>query len=345
MLAIHHLSVDYPERSAVEDINFYLHTGDILTLVGPTGCGKSSVLRAIAGLLRPSAGEIVINGICTCAERFVPPEKRRTGLVFQDFALFPHLNVEQNVGFRVKERKIVDHWLNVLGLESHRQAMPETLSGGQKQRVALARSLAHDPMLVLLDEPLSNLDMSMKAELRWQIREALKASGVTAIWVTHDQEEALSVGDKVAVMNAGRLEQVAAPEICYAVPTSRFVARFLGKGFFLGARMRDGCAETSLGPAEVVFAGGLDSHNPPLQGEGIEVLVRPHDVSIEYSDKPNAEVLSQMFEGETRLYAIRMDEGVDMQVRADHALAVKPQERVKAHLCAPHPLTAFPEAN
>ena len=166
MLSIEALNIHYGNAHAVQNLTLRIAKGEILALVGPTGCGKSSALRAVAGLLEPSKGEIRIDGQATTNGNFVPPERRSTGMVFQDFALFPHLNVEENVGFRVSDTNQVDMWISNLGLKAFRKAMPETLSGGQKQRVALARSLAHQPKLLLLDEPLSNLDAAFKIELR-----------------------------------------------------------------------------------------------------------------------------------------------------------------------------------
>jgi len=252
MLNITDLEVCYRtgagERVAVSDFNLALEVGEIVTLVGPTGCGKSSVLRAVAGLERLAGGRILLGEMVIDRDRFVAPEKRRCGMVFQDFALFPHLTVARNVSFRARNPDRVEQWIDLLELDTCRDAMPATLSGGQKQRVALARALAHEPQVVLLDEPLSNLDQAMKSGLRWQIRDALKAAGVAAIWVTHDQDEALSVGDRVGVMSIGRLEQVDEPERCYRAPETRFVARFLGDGVFLRGRLtNDGCVQTALG--------------------------------------------------------------------------------------------------
>jgi len=290
MLNITDLEVRYRtgagERAAVAGFSLALERGEIVTLVGPTGCGKSSVLRAVAGLVRPAAGRIELDGLIIDRDRFVPPEKRGCGLVFQDFALFPHLSVAQNIGFRVRDPARVEEWIGRLELGAHRDAMPETLSGGQKQRVALARALAHEPRVVLLDEPLSNLDQAMKIGLRWQIRDALKAAGVPAIWVTHDQDEALSVGDRVGIMSTAKLEQVGEPERCYRAPATRFVAEFLGDGVFLRGRLQgDGCVHTSLGCCNTADP----RHADALSGsEGLDVLVRPHDLDLEPTESGNA---------------------------------------------------------
>lgn len=336
MLEVHDLTVRYGDRTAVADFSLRLEPGEIVTLVGPTGCGKSSVLRAIAGLEPMASGHLLLDGRRIDPDHPLPPERRRTGLVFQDFALFPHLTVEQNVGFRVSDRRHVDHWIERLGLSGHRQAMPATLSGGQKQRVALARCLAHQPALVLLDEPLSNLDAALKASLRWDIRRALKAAQVPALWVTHDQDEALSVGDRVGVMNIGRLEQIAEPEHCYRLPTTRFVARFLGEGVFLRGQLQGETVRTSLGFAAVA---GLPASTG--QERAVDVLVRPHDLGLEAAADGNGQVLWGRYEGETRLYGVSLDDHHELQVRVSHELRLPEGQTVAVRITARHPLPAF----
>lgn len=343
MLEISKLTVRYGDVDAVRDLSLKMSANEIVSLVGPTGCGKSSVLRAVAGLERPAAGRIAINGLVIDRDRFVPPEKRRTGLVFQDFALFPHLDVEANIGFRVRDRALVERWIAELGLEAHRHAMPSTLSGGQKQRVALARTLAHEPRVVLLDEPLSNLDAALKASLRWQIRDALKTAGVPAIWVTHDQEEALSVADRVGVMNAGRLEQVDDPEACYRAPATRFVAAFLGEGIFLSGRVADGCVHTALGCNALDPKARADAeHAAPRQGDPVDVLVRPHDLDLAADPQGNASIVWRRYEGETRLYKVKLDDGAELKARVSHELRLDEGQRVRTSIGARHPLALFP---
>ena len=338
MLAIHNLDIHYGTLEAVRDLSLAVGKGEIMALVGPTGCGKSSVLRAVAGLIRPDAGEIVIGGLCTSSKPFIPPEKRRTGLVFQDFALFPHLDVAGNIGFRVKDPLEVDRWIAALGLEAHRHAMPETLSGGQKQRVALARSLAHRPKLLLLDEPLSNLDAAMKVDLRAQIREAIRQAGVTAMWVTHDQDEAMAVGDRIAVMREGRIEQVDTPERCYERPVSRFVAEFFGAGLFLEGEVSGDRVRTVLGEHALVVAEGRAA----ATGRGpVQVLVRPHDIALDAAGADNATVEWQAYEGETRRYGVRLDSGERLVARLSHERRIEPGTRVRSYLDAGHPLVAF----
>ena len=340
MLTIHNLSIQYGSEPVVRNVSFHVPHGEILVLIGPTGCGKSSVLRAVAGLMRPLKGEIIIDGLCTSRDPFIPPEKRRTGLVFQDFALFPHLNVEENIGFRVKDRSQVERWLGVLDLHPVRKAMPETLSGGQKQRVALARSLAHQPKLLLLDEPLSSLDTAMKTDLRRQIRNAIRDAGVTSVWVTHDQTEAMSAGDLIGVMRDGCLEQVGAPETCYETPANRFVANFFGEGNLLRGEVRAQEGATALGRHPVHL-----QENKTLRGTSsmpADVLVRPHDLGLSEETPGNAVVERQVYEGESRSFQLRLDSGERIQARLGHEDRFAPGARVRAWVRAAHPLVAFP---
>ena len=272
MLSVSQLSIDYGSNRVVSDLNLTLGENEILMLVGPTGCGKSTILQALAGLIPISEGEINADKWRATRNKSVPPEKRSVGMVFQDFALFPHLTVEQNICFKLKDHSVADHWINLLGLEEFRTKKPATLSGGQKQRVALARTLAHQPDFVLLDEPLSNLDAALKDMLRWDIRNALKNAGVPAIWVTHDQEEALSVGDRVGVLKGGQIQQIDTPEKCFSTPENRFVARFLGEASFIKGTLNNGQALTDIGN---VPAHGVDC----AQGN-VDVLLRPDDVLL-----------------------------------------------------------------
>lgn len=333
-IELRHLSVSYGETRVLRDLNLALEPGEILMLVGPTGCGKTTLLRALAGLVPIADGEIRLGEHRIVPGTVLPPEKRNVGMVFQDFALFPHLNVERNIGFRLREHGQRDRWIAALNLGPWRQAMPETLSGGQKQRVALARALAHQPGLVLLDEPLSNLDAALKESLRWTIRDALKEAGVAAVWVTHDQDEAMSVGDRVGVMNAGRLEQLGAPEECFARPASRFVAKFLGEACFLAGQLDGDRASTPLGPVAVERSEGVNG--------SAELLVRPDDLSIDADGAANARVLWSRFEGGSRLYAVRLESGEEFRVRVGHEIRHAPGEAVRLRCEPGHPLVAFP---
>lgn len=334
MLSVSQLSIDYGSNRVVSDLNLTLGENEILMLVGPTGCGKSTILQALAGLIPISEGEINADKWRATPNKSVPPEKRSVGMVFQDFALFPHLTVEQNICFKLKDHSVADHWINLLGLEEFRTKKPATLSGGQKQRVALARTLAHQPDFVLLDEPLSNLDAALKDMLRWDIRNALKNAGVPAIWVTHDQEEALSVGDRVGVLKGGQIQQIDTPEKCFSTPKNRFVARFLGEASFIKGTLNNGQALTDIGN---VPAHGVDC----AQGN-VDVLLRPDDVLlVQSSIGNNGEVIWVRFEGGSRLCAIKLACGTVVTSRVSHELVVHPGDNVHVSLSTSHPLAAF----
>ena len=335
MLQVKNLSVKYGATTVVSDLNLALADDEVLMLVGPTGCGKTTILQALAGLVPISSGEIQLGKWTATPARQVPPEKRNVGMVFQDFALFPHLTVQENVSFRLQNSEQADHWINLLGLDAFRKAKPATLSGGQKQRVALARSLAHQPAFILLDEPLSNLDAALKDSLRWEIRNALKAAGVPAIWVTHDQEEALSVGDRVGILRAGKLEQLDTPEACFSRPANRFVARFLGEASFLPGTMDPDrqIVSTALGPAPGLAVNGANGD--------VDLLLRPDDLSITYAEDGNGKVAWTRYEGSARLYAVTLEDGTLVKIRASHENQLKPGDSVKLEVITTHPLAVF----
>ena len=334
MLSVSQLSIDYGSNRVVSDLNISLGENEILMLVGPTGCGKSTILQALAGLIPISEGEINVGKWRATPKRNVPPEKRSVGMVFQDFALFPHLTVEQNICFRLKDTAIADHWIKLLGLNDFRAKKPATLSGGQKQRVALARTLAHQPDFVLLDEPLSNLDAALKDMLRWDIRNALKEAGVPAVWVTHDQEEALSVGDRVGVLQNGKIQQLDSPEQCFSMPNNRFVARFLGEASFIAGQFENGQATTSIGVAP---GQGVD-----CDSGDVDVLLRPDDVQlIQNLNQPNGEVVWVRFEGGSRLCAVKLSCNTLVTSRVSHEVVVNPGDSVHVSIVTTHPLAVY----
>jgi iron(III) transport system ATP-binding protein len=246
------LTLCFSGEPVVRDVELDVERGGLTALLGPSGCGKTTLLRAVAGFERPVAGSIRIHGepVAT-ADCWLPPERRRVAMVFQDGALFPHLTVWQNVGYGVWRRPDGDHLvhrvLTMAGLEELAGRYPDELSGGQQQRVALARALAPEPRLVLLDEPFAALDAPLRRRLRAEVREVLRAAGATAILVTHDQEEALSTADRVAVMSRGRILQVGATEEVYRRPTSAAVAEILSGGQAVPATVRGGRCHSLLG--------------------------------------------------------------------------------------------------
>ena len=232
-LALEGLSLAYGGDVAVEGMDLSVARGELVALLGPSGCGKSTTLRAVAGLMRPVAGRIVLDGRDITR---VPANRRDVGMIFQSYALFPHLNVFDNVGFGLRLRRTaaselaanVAGALRTVGLEGFADRRPAELSGGQQQRVALARSLVMEPKVLLLDEPLSNLDARLRIEMRAELQRVQRETGLTMLFVTHDQSEALSLADRIVVMNAGAIEQIGTPEIIHGSPATRFVAEFTG---------------------------------------------------------------------------------------------------------------------
>jgi iron(III) transport system ATP-binding protein len=305
-LVLRGLSKSYGPVRAVDRLDLEVEAGSVCALLGPSGCGKTTTLRAIAGLERPDTGEIAIGErVLSAPGTFVPPERRRIGMVFQDYALFPHLDVAGNVGYglgRRPDRDRVDEVLDLVGLGADAGRPVHELSGGQQQRVALARALAPTPELILLDEPFSNLDAGLRDRLRLEVREILGRAGVTALFVTHDQAEALSIAETVAVMRDGRAEQHGTPEEVYSRPASRWVARFLGEIEVLPGRASDGRVECELGALR--SERGLDGP--------VDVLIRPESVAIGISgpaEATHAEVVARRFFGHDQLVELRLPSG------------------------------------
>jgi iron(III) transport system ATP-binding protein len=310
LLALQDVSKRYaPDQpAAVDGLTLTVAQGEILALLGPSGCGKTTALRLVAGFETPDSGRVAIRGETMAGPgRWVPPEERGVGIVFQDYALFPHLTVAENVGFglhqlgRSARPERIRQILELVGLETLAGRYPHELSGGQQQRVAVARALAPAPALILLDEPFSNLDADLRAQMRDEVERLLRNTGTTGIFVTHDQEEALTLADRVGVLNQGRLEQLDTPARIYHHPATPFVAEFVGAADFLPGRVTPEGIATELG----VFA----NTEARQVGEQVKVMLRPDDVT--FAPEPDGEgmIIRRYFRGSENLYCIRLPSG------------------------------------
>ncbi len=338
----------YGSETIIPELSLSVRDGEILTLLGPSGCGKTTTLRLIAGLERPNGGSIRLRNDSVAGNgTFVPPEERDVGVVFQEFALFPHLTARENVAFGLngwepEERDArVEELLELVGLDEHGDHYPDELSGGQQQRVALARSIAPEPDMLLLDEPFSNLDVDLRVEMREEVRRIIKKAGVTAISVTHDQEEALSISDRVAVMNDGIIEQVGTPERVFQQPKSRFVAGFLGHASFLSGQVHGDHVETALGR---VLRDDIHGLAQQYDGTEIDLLVRPDDVTAYPADGTEADgqVVYRRYLGPTVLYRVELDDGDVIECMHNHSDRLELDERVAVRVTADHELAWFP---
>lgn len=311
-VAVTNLTRRFGDAEVLRGVDLAVEPGELLALLGPSGSGKTTLLRLIAGLDRPDDGTITLGDRTVAGGGgFVPAEKRGVGLVFQDWALFPHLSVAANVGFGLPrgQRKAsprIDEALAQVGMAEFGERRPDTLSGGQQQRVALARAMAPRPSVLLLDEPFSNLDAGLRASVRSEVRRTLTEVGVTAIFVTHDRDEAFTLGDRVAIMGAGEIAQVGTPEAVYAAPNSRWVASFLGDANLVPGTIDAAdtkVASTALGPVPL--------HQPTDTGP-VTVLVRPEALTIRVIDQPvtgsNWTVSEVEFLGHSSLTRVRSEE-------------------------------------
>ncbi|SHH03208.1 ABC transporter ATP-binding protein [Halobaculum gomorrense] len=338
----------YGSETAVSGMELTVHEGELVTLLGPSGCGKTTTLRMIAGLETPTDGTIAVGGDVVAGHGAVrPPEERDVGLVFQEFALFPHLTVAENVAFGLDDPDSaaadsrVAELLELVGLDDYGDRSVTDLSGGQRQRVALARSLAPEPDVLLLDEPFSNLDVSLRVRMREEVKRILDEAGVTAVSVTHDQEEALSISDRVAVINDGHVEQVGAPGEVFEHPTSRFVASFLGQASFLPARVGERDIETSVGSYDRDLLNGLGDG---YVGSHVDVLVRPDDLRATPVPAGDAdgEVIRRQYTGPSFVYHVKLNDGTVLRCLHNHTEEFDVGEPVAVTLVADHALAWYP---
>ncbi|HWO82672.1 MAG TPA: ABC transporter ATP-binding protein [Solirubrobacterales bacterium] len=315
----------FEQLAAVDDLDLQLAQGEFFTLLGPSGCGKTTTLRMIAGFERPTSGEVRIEGEDVAQ---LPPHKRPTNTVFQSYALFPHLSVAANVAFGLKRKKVskdeigerVKAELERVGLAAEANRRPSQLSGGMQQRVALARALVNLPKVLLLDEPLGALDLKLRKELQVELKRIQRDVGITFVYVTHDQEEALTMSDRIAVMNRGRVEQVATPEEVYNRPATTFVAGFIGVSNLMPATVT-GSGEVKLDEGSTI-ATPTDGFSP---GDRCHAVVRPEKLRVETSGNGNGAprvegvVTSSLYLGTATQIAVDLGEGVRMTVLVPNA--------------------------
>lgn len=300
------LTKSYSGVPAVRNVDLAVEQGKTLALLGPSGCGKTTILRIIAGLDIPEAGSVEISGdLVTGINTQIGPEKRQVGMVFQEYALFPHMNISKNIAYGLprsdKQPHIIKEMLKLVSLEGMGERMPHQLSGGEQQRVALARALAPGPHVLLLDEPFSNLDAALRTQMQQETLEILKVRDTSTIFVTHSQEEAMIMGDSIAIMNQGEIEQVDTPATIFHSPNTRFVAGFMGVSTFLPAYISGDNLLSELGsqpiPSELI------------NSKTIEIMVRPTDVTITPTASGSGVIIKKFFQGSFYLYEIALSSG------------------------------------
>ena len=332
----------YGDAVAVDDVSLLIGHGHLVCLLGPSGCGKTTTLRLIAGFIEPSAGEIVVGGkVLSSLQRTVPPESRNMSMIFQSYALWPHMTVAENVAYGLRIRKMdkatieskLKAILSTTRLEPLAERYPGELSGGQQQRVSLARALVVEPETLLLDEPLSNLDANLREEMRFEIRRLHDRYRYTTVYVTHDQAEAMTTADQIAVMNLGCIEQLGTPKEIYDAPRSVFVARFIGGSNILAAK--------ALDSSRVAVAGGTLATTGRVlaTGEAVPVSIRQHEIvmSSTASTGPNVlhgAVSRQVFLGAARDYTVVLDDKTELRVTAPPTQDIAPGQDVWLRLPA-----------
>jgi iron(III) transport system ATP-binding protein len=330
------LTKRYGDIASVDGIDLAVEQGEFICLLGPSGCGKTTTLRMIAGFLEPDEGEIRVHGQAVSAPgSVVPPERRNMGMIFQSYAVWPHMTVRENIAYGLKMKRVppaerrsrTDAMINAARLMDHAEKFPAALSGGQQQRVALARALAPNPEILLLDEPLSNLDANLRGDMRFEIRRLHDEFRNTSIYVTHDQVEAMTMADRIVVMNMGRIEQIGSPQDVYDRPASRFVARFIGASNVVDAK-RNGDRTVEVGGHTLAIGEGEFS----APGAPMSFCVKTHDLELLPADASAANtvpgvVRSHAYLGSHRDYIV--DIGQELLIAAPASVEVPAGSTIK----------------
>ena len=329
---------------AVDGISFALMPGEVLSILGPSGAGKTTLLRLIAGFERLDEGEISVEGrLVSGASQHVPPDRRNVGMVFQEYALFPHKTVAENISFGLhklpgpERNGRLDEVIRLVKLDGFEGRYPHELSGGQQQRVAVARTIAPRPCAVLLDEPFSNLDAGLRRDMRREVSDILRDSGTATMFVTHDQEAAFSIADRVGVVRDGRLEQVDSPDVIYESPATQFVARMVGTGDFIAGEIREGMAATEIGALPF-----RSSNGALKEGSRVVLLSRPGDFRVQPDQAGPAVVRAREFLGDATVLEVEMPSGAALRCQQPHT-AVAPGARVSLVPEPGKPFLAFSE--
>jgi iron(III) transport system ATP-binding protein len=327
---------------AALEVNFDVEDGELLVLLGPSGCGKTTTLRLIAGLEEPDAGEIWLDGkLVSAPGKHVPTEKRNVGMVFQSYAIWPHMSVFENVAYPLRVRRVakdvvrdkVDHTLDLVGLKGYASRPATQLSGGQQQRVALARAIVFEPHLLLLDEPLSNLDARLRVHMRTELKHLQRQTGITSVFVTHDQAESMALADRIVVMNQGRVEQIGSPTEIYERPQSRFVSEFVGSINVLQGEVAEVSAEHLVlrrGQREIRCHGGGGLR----PGQHVLVSIRPEKLALQRQRANGGvnvwegRVASSAYYGDHREYEVELEGDEPIKVTTPAGVAVEPGSHV-----------------
>jgi len=338
-IKIDHAKKCYGSNVIIEDLSVRIRQGEFFTLLGPSGCGKTTLLRMIAGFNSIEGGDFYFNDTRI---NDIDPSKRRIGMVFQNYAIFPHLTVQENVMFGLKNQpkkmsreemlQQTEKFMQLMHIEEFAARKPERLSGGQQQRVALARALVIQPDVLLMDEPLSNLDAKLRVEMRETIRSIQHNVGITTVYVTHDQEEAMAVSDRIAVMNLGEIQQIGTPQAIYQRPANLFVASFIGRTNLLNGeiRMANGEAQLDVAGYSVPVSTLLDAEK---KNQKVVVSVRPEEFVINRDGEGiAATVLSSTFLGLNMHYFLKLDDGTEVQVIKEAELNARLRDGEKIHL-------------